>query len=214
MAQKLSVSCFSVLSAFVAALALAAPAHAQISSPFVPTSESQEEGQRPRNSSIQLFPLAVFSGTDTRLDLTNTLTGIIIAAETGKPLGDGRRSYKFGGFAFLNNGDALFEGHAKYYFTPQWGVQLGMLTSSNNSGIDVDGFVMYNITPKKATRLWSVQLGAGSYYINNVEAHRFTGYVQGSYEVAKGLTLDASYWYINTPTGYFNRFVLGVGRRF
>ena len=218
---------------------LASPSRAQFGSAFVPTSFSQEGTIHPHLITANVFYTAFAGSGDGE---SATLPGVLFSLEDGFVLGGGsdsakKSSFKIGGWLFRGNWKdetrreefgnvAYYELHGKYYFAPQYGIQVGVLGARDKTGTanskDLDAFALYNFFKGGADSNtghssvpYALQLGLGGYKYADVSSPRITAFLQGSVELRKYLSFDISSWYINSPSGgYEDRYVAGLGYRF
>jgi hypothetical protein len=203
--------CAALAATVLGSFALGLPAAAQYGPADVPHMNSQDTG-KPRNSSVSFYPFSEFKGRGFLID------GSLFAAETGFLTGYGKSSYALGGWGFFRGSKYQVELHGKYFFNSQVGVQVGGIKTNNVNGLDIDVFALYNLSSRRLNPSthypWNVQFGLGP-YIYSKNSAQFTGFIQGSLEVIRNWTVDASYWYIGSPFGAnIDRFAAGVSYKF
>ena len=199
----------------------AGPVHAQGYSFSVDTpSGARPEGPAATvaTTSIALYPLASFQAS-----APSSLhdTGALIAAE--KTFGQ----FGVGGWYWFNyargsQSQDFYELHGDYNLGKQFGnhlgIQAGVLSSpSHVEGESFDVFVTGQISSaqlnQKTRYPWAIQVGAGPFIdaTFNQSSTNATAFVAGSLEMAKHLTLQASYWYVRDQSLNVNRLAIGVG---
>jgi hypothetical protein len=103
------------------------------------------------------------------------------------------------------------------------GLPAGTATSDSGTSNDITAFGVYRIGSASGERRLGFSAGAGIYRSaaddeNEVEASTvFSGFVNGSLGLYKGLTVDAAYWYIAASKGAddsANRLTVGLGYTF
>ena len=175
-----------------------------------------------RYGSVAFYPLAPFmrggrfaeGGAGTR-----TQHGMLFSADVGFTPASGR-SFEIGGW-FWGTGDSdVFQIHAKHFITREIGVQIGWIGSTRESGNAYTLFGIYdlasgNVAPE-APRKWGVQTGLGIIQDNSSgsDSTDFTMFVQGSVEVGKNISVNATHWYLRNRIVDLNRFALGLGYSF
>jgi len=232
------IAAFAVAGVAVSLFGGAPTAHAQYSPALAPRLRVQQEGTaagRFRTAQTLSAFFAPFTGNDA--GGVGTAFGGLLSYEIafvptqGKP-------FAFGMWYWTDADGDLFEFHGKTFFSDQWGLQAGILTSprgfqtlgdpivgpggtitfttKSTSGTLYDAFVLYNLTPpNKARNYWNFQAGAGA-FIDTTGGRTttdFTGFIQGDTSLTDKIKLMTSYWYV-ADRGHFNRFGLGVGYNF
>src|SRR5204863_6907847 len=130
--------------------------------------------------------------------------GMLFAADVGYTRTNGR-SLEFGGWFWKSSDSDVYQVHVKTYFSRELGMQLGWLNSTNEAANQITLFLTHdlasaNVAPNSA-RKWGVQTGVGLIRgkaadpTNTGKAPTstdFTMYVQGSLEVGKNVTVNAT----------------------
>lgn len=204
-----------------AIFALPHTAFAQLGFTVTGRYEAVTEGSG-RYGSVSIYPLAPFmragrfaeGGAGTR-----TQHGMLFAADVGFTPASGR-STELGGW-FWGSGDSdVFQIHAKHFFSREIGVQIGWIGSTKSSGNAYTLFGIYdlasgNVAPE-ARRKWGVQTGLGVIQDDSSgeDSTDFTMFVQGSLEIGKNISVNATHWYLRNRIVDLNRFALGIGYSF
>ena len=239
-----AISALLVMGASGLLLGVAAPrAEAQFSTlvpvaappPPRPTDPAANKSETPKTSvfAIGLYPYAPFETKytikadgfkDTPIgDKTN---GFLIAPEAAF-LSNGKSGLGVGGWYWVRTQSKgvksnFYEGHVKYYFTPNIGLQVGYLGNSSNEDAlgekGVNGYVTYQYASprpagaKAGSFSASIGLGVQNYGsfssdldlgngLQKVELFKssllFAGFVSGGYEVFHGFSVNLSYWLVS-----------------
>jgi hypothetical protein len=204
------------LMAVVTPLFMAGPAKAQFGTAAFPRAASVE-GETPakgsQSTTVVVYPLCAF---DVQFPGGNaTKYGVLSSVETAFPGRTGRSATIVGGWYWSGADSGIYELHAKQYFTPEFGVQAGVIGGTKVSGFVTDAFAVFNLDGRRVTphcrQDWSMQFAAGGH---GGQSSGFTGYWQGSLSLSEKWSLNMSYWYVRETPFDFHRVAVGAGYRF
>ena len=147
-----------------------------------------------------------------------TVDGSLLASETAIPGFLHSKAYVIGGWIWRAADGSLtqWEMHSKYFFTPRVGIQAGMLGASPGKGNPpLSTFMVYDFNGPghpRHVQPWHLQAGLGAFVdTNGPPSGAFSGFIDGSVTIARGLSLDATYWNFKDSGVSSNRVGLGFG---
>ncbi len=221
---------FAALAALiVGSLAFGKSAGAQLGFTVTGRYEAVTKGSG-RYGSVALYPLAPFMRGgifDEGGVGTKTTHGVLFAADFGFTPSNGK-SFEVGGWFWKSSNNDVYQIHARSFFSRELAVQLGWLNGSNRRSAYtlflIHDLASANVAPE-SRRKWAVQGGLGVIYYETRDPlsptgakgpmkSDFTMYVQGSLEIAKNLSVNATHWYLRENIADLNRFALGIGYSF
>lgn len=195
--------------ALIALMAIGVPAIAQYGGGGIPGRTSVTGSAK--NSSFYIYPGATFIASGLGLDAS--LSGILFGADTGMATKDEKYAGQVGAWYFYHDSNSdLYEFHVRGFVNRQFGVQVGILGSSNTSVNPVDVFGLYTYESRGLHR-WSAQVGLGI-FSDPLTDTGLSFFLQGTTPIARNLDLNASYWYVRDGDFDVHRIAVGVGLRF
>ncbi|HET6386350.1 MAG TPA: hypothetical protein VFJ58_23400 [Armatimonadota bacterium] len=173
-----------------------------------------------RVGNVSIYPFAQFNIRVPGASASDT--GVLVAAE--EVFGRSKGAYAFGGWYWSKyNSDPnhidFYEGHAKYYFTRQIGIQAGVIGTTIQGGNVVDVFLLGSLDSHRyqphTHYPWAIQAGAGPFIdpTGGETTKDITAFVSGDLTVWRGWSLDASYWYVRDRIADLNRIAIGFGHK-
>jgi hypothetical protein len=217
------IKCAALAATLLGCLALGIPANAQFSGPppllatgEIATPAGAEEGKR-TSYFLAAYPYAPFKVSTA--GVSADVDGFLISGEASFLAGKGAVSVGLWYWKHYDSDADILEFHGKYYFTPKWGAQFGILTFPSGTGTEFDLYGIYNFASSVVKGGWNASAGLGIYFPDGGDAS-FSAFIEASYNLSASLLLNLSYWYINYQPGGgigsidISRFGVGIGYKF
>ncbi len=169
---------------------------------------------------IGLYPAAPFNSGGTfngGISGTRTNMGGLVYGTIGFQSPKGKKETELGAWVWATGKTDLYQFEVRRYIGPEVALQLSKIQSTKAEGEGYSAFAIYTLDSSRVAptspRAFGVQVAPGIFYDTSgaAKTYSFTTFVQGSYEIGKNITLNASEWYVRDRGVDLTRFALGVG---
>ncbi len=219
----------SIAAAVCAVCALPKAAHAQFgynANPgFTATARHGDNfvAAAPVYGSVYLYPVSEFNTAgsfSTGTSGTKSAAGSLVGANVGFQSATGRKNVEVGGWFWTKGSGDLYQVDVLKYVAPEVAVQAATIGSTSTKERAYSFYGIYELDSRRvaptAPRSFGFQIAPGLYMdtAGGTTTYSFTSFVQGSYQIGKNLSLDASQWYIRDRGNDLTRFSVGVAMGF